>query len=226
MKKLKKLKLYEEYVNSASNRISTLLNNMVKMFKETFEGKNKVLGEKELDVLTLVDVERSTSHDAFEKNIILNFQDNDFYYQITFIIKLEDVKNNEPINKAYMKIKIYDTETSEMLREWQGNLDIMEATDEEITSEGRFFVKVKIASQSETQSQGQEIQSQVAPQGGQTPQGQAPQGTQGQTPMEKVEYKLNDKLFEQDQTQSSAGYDFIEMFIISKIGELKGQFEK
>ena len=44
MKKLKNLKLYEEYVNSASNRISTLLNNMVKMFKDTFEGKNDILG--------------------------------------------------------------------------------------------------------------------------------------------------------------------------------------
>lgn len=224
MKKLKRIKLYEEYVNSASNRISTLLNNMVKMFKETFEGKNDVLGEKELEVLTLVDVERSTSHDAFEKNIIMNFQDNEFYYQVTFIIKLDDVKNNDPITKSYMKIKIYDSETSDMLREWQGNLDIKESTDDEINDEGRFFVKVKIASQTETGGEGQGIQSQATqPAQGQTP----PQGQEGgQPPMESIKYQ-GKKLFEgaPPQGQNDA-YDFIEVFIISKIGELKTQFEK
>lgn len=215
MKKLKTIKLYEEYVNSASNRISTLLNNMVKMFTETFEGKNKVLGEKELDVLSLVDVERSTSYDAFEKNIIMNFQDNEFYYQVIFIIKLEDVKNNEPISKAYMKIKIYDAETSDMLREWQGNLDIKESTDEKINTEGRFFIKVQIASQNEIGGEGQKIQAQAT-------------DTQGQSPSqsEKINYIKSEKLFEQGQTQGDGGYEFIELFIIAKIGELKTQFEK
>lgn len=225
MKKLKNLKLYEEYVNSASNRISTLLDNMVKMFKETFEGKNDVLGEKELDVLSLVDVERSTSHDAFEKNILLNFQDDEFYYQVIFIVKLDDVKNNEPISKAYMKIKIYDNETSEMLREWQGNLDVKESTDDEINNEGRFFVKVKIASETQAGGQGQEIQAQATGQG----QGQGQMPTQGQEPMESIKYGKSEKLFEgqpADQTQGDAGFDFIEIFIISKIGELKTQFEK
>jgi len=222
MKKLRNLRLYEEYVNSASNRISTLLNNMVKMFKETFEGKNKVLGEKELDVITLVDVERSTSHDAFEKNVVLNFQDDEFYYQVIFIVKLDDVKENEPIAKSYMKIKIYDNETSDMLREWQGNLDMKESTDDEINNEGRFFVKVKIASQTQTETSGKEVQAQAT-------QGQGQMGGQG---MESVKYNSKEKLFEgqppqaQGQTQGDAGYDYIEIFIVSKIGELKTQFEK
>lgn len=214
MKKLKNLKLYEEYVNSASNRISTLLNNMVKMFKETFEGKNDILSEKELDVLSLIDVERSTSYDAFEKNILLNFQDDEFYYQVIFIVKLDDVKDNEPISKAYMKIKIYDNETSEMLKEWQGNLDIKEPTDDEINNEGRFFVKVKIASETQAGGKGQEIQAQATK----------------QESMESIKYGKSERLFEDqttdNKTQGDAGFDFIEIFIISKIGELKTQFEK
>ncbi|NPV12903.1 MAG: hypothetical protein HPY57_14120 [Ignavibacteria bacterium] len=222
---MKILKLYEEYVNSASNRISTLLNNMVKMFKETFEGKNDVLGEKELEVVTLVDVERSTSYDEFEKNIILNFTDNEFYYQVIFIVKLDDVKNNDPITKAYMKIKLYDNETSEMLREWQGNLDIKQSTEDEINEEGRFFVKVKLSSENETLSQGQEIQSQAT-----SPAQKQAQGQGGQKPMESANFKKGEKLFEgipsQNQGQNDAGFDFIEIFIISKIGELKTQFEK
>ena len=135
-----RLKLFEEYVNSESNKITTLFINMIEMFKDTFDGKNDILSKEESDVLTLIEIEKSTSNDAFEKNIVINFNDTQYYYQITFIVKLEDVK--EKIEKAYIKIKIYDYD-SNLIREWKSNLDIQVPTDNEVTEEGRFYVKVK-----------------------------------------------------------------------------------
>lgn len=200
------IKLFEDYVNSPSNMVSTLLNNMVNMFKDTFEGKNDVLGEKELDVLTLVDIERSISQDISEKNLILNFTDGEYYYQVIFIIKISDVKKS--IDKGYMKIKIYDNENNEKIREWQGDLAIKIATDEEINKEGRFFVKVKLNSEVDM-SKGQNVQAQAT-------------STQGQTQTaENFKYRKWNKIFE----ANDSGYEYIELFIIFKIGELKTQFE-
>ena len=88
------------------------------------------------------------------------------------------------------------------------SVHIQVATDEEINTEGRFFVKVK-----ENGSQGQSTQTQT-----QTP----PQGQTQTPPQESIQFKYSDKLFE---TQDGA-YDFIENFIISKIAQLKGQFQK
>jgi len=140
---MKTIKLFEDYINSSTNRIHTLLKNMVKMFQEIFNGETKALSEEELNTLYLVELEGSFESDPFEKNLIMNFSDNVYYYQVIFIIKVEDVKDNEPIENSYMKMKIYDTEGGKLLREWQSNLKIKECTDEEINEEGRFFVKVK-----------------------------------------------------------------------------------
>lgn len=136
-------KVFEDYINSPTNRIHTLMKNIIKMFKEVFDGESDTLSEDELNTIFLVEIESSLESDPFEKNLIMNFSDNVYYYQIIFIIKVEDVKNEDPIEDAYMKIKIYDTEGGNMLREWQSNLKIQECTSEEQNEEGRFFVKVK-----------------------------------------------------------------------------------
>lgn len=135
-----RLKLYEEYINSQSNRITTLFTNMIKMFQDTFNGNNDILSDSETSVLTLVEIEKSTSNDAFEKNLLLNFNDTEYYYQVIFVIKLEDVKDT--IENGYIKIKIYDAD-AKLIKEWQSNLKIQESTDDEISAEGRFFVKVQ-----------------------------------------------------------------------------------
>jgi len=143
MKRLKSYKMFEEYINNPTNRIHTLLNNMVKMLQETFNGDNDVLGEEEKQAITLVEIEASLEKDPMEKNIIMNFSDNIYYYQVIFVIKVEDIIGDNPIDKGYMKIKIYDNIDSKLLREWQSDLTIQECTDEELNEEGRFFVKVK-----------------------------------------------------------------------------------
>lgn len=135
------LKKYEEYINNPTNVLSSLLNNMVTMLKQSFQGENDVLGEMELDSVMLMDVERSITNDAIKKNIKLEFFDQHFYYQVVFIVNLNDVEKNN-IEKGYLKIKIYDTNKVELIREWNSDIKIKIPTSEEITENGRFFIQV------------------------------------------------------------------------------------
>jgi len=141
---MKILKIYEEYINSAANRITTFLGNLVQSLKASFTGVNNSLGEKDLESLNLIDIEQSNSNDNFEKNVLMRFSDMNYQYQMIFVIKLEDVNKNKPIEKAYMKLKIYDN-NGNLLREWQKNLKVKEASDKEINDEGRWYVKVGVS---------------------------------------------------------------------------------
>lgn len=139
---MKNLKLFEDYTNSPTNKVHTLLKNMVTMFKDTFGGSNGVLGDTELNSLTLVDVEASIETDPFEKNVVLDFSDPMYYYQMIFVVKIDDATADD-IKKAYMKIKIYTADEGTLLREWQSNIDIEVCDENQQSEEGRFFVKVK-----------------------------------------------------------------------------------
>jgi len=188
MKKLNNLKLYEEYINSGSNRVNTLLKNLVQSLNASFSGTNGSLGVKDLEGLSLIDLEQSVTGDAFEKNILMRFSDNSYQYQMIFVIKLEDVKDNDAIDKGYMKLKIYNGDDGTMLREWQKDLTLHESTDDEINSEGRWFLKV-----GENENASQDSQSQDS----------------------------------QSQSQVQTGdLDFIEHFIIEKLGFLKEFLDK
>ena len=190
---MKNLKLYEDYINSGSNRISSLLKNLVQSLKLSFSGQNKSLGIKDLETLSLVDISQSNVNDAFEKNILMRFQDNTFQYQMIFVMKLEDVKGDEAFDKAYMKLKIYSGEDGAMLREWQKNLELYESTDEDMNSEGRWFLKV---GEKETESQGQG-------------QGQGQEETQvSASGLEFIEHFILEKLsFMKDMLDKESGAD-------------------
>ena len=157
---MKTLKLYEDYINSGSNRITMLLKNLVQSLQSSFSGENKSLGVKDLETLALVDISQSNVNDAFEKNILMRFQDNTYQYQMIFVIKLDDIKGEDPIDKGYMKLKIYSGEDGTMLREWQKDLSIYESTDDDMNTEGRWFLKVGEKEAQEGQGQAQEGQAQ------------------------------------------------------------------
>jgi hypothetical protein len=165
---MKKLKLYEEYVDGKSVVITNLLNNMITMFIDTFQGNNDVLGENDIKSIGLVEIDKSITNDAVEKNIRLEFFDNELFYQIFFIVKLDDVEKDK-VKTAYLKIKVYNADKITLLREVSKNVELEEATSEQINEEGRFFIKV---------------------------------------------------------TDDEGESDYIENYIVSKIGEIKTQFEK
>jgi hypothetical protein len=183
---MKTLKLYEEYINSSSNRVNTFLKNLVKSLNDSFSGTNNALGTKDIENIALIDVEQSNTNDAYEKNILMRFSDNTYQYQMIFVIKIQDIKDNDPIKDGYMKLKIYDGNDADLLREWQSDLTIEESSDEDMNSEGRWFVKVGEKKKDDTQSE--------------------------------------DSQSEDTQVQSS-DLDYIESFILSKIGFLKEMLE-
>ena len=98
-----------------------------------------MFSEEEQSILTLIDIERSTVNDATEKNIILNFEDNDYYYQVTFIIM---VSGSDDIVDGYLKISLYDLDTNEKLISDHYNLKLKEEDG---------FVKVNVSNDNETQ---------------------------------------------------------------------------
>lgn len=154
---MKTIKLYEEYINSSSNRVNTFLKNLVQSLNASFSGTNNALGKKDIEHISLIDVEQSNTNDAYEKNILMRFADATFQYQMIFVIQIADIKDDKKIEKGYMKLKIYDGDDANMLREWQSDLSISESTDEEMNNEGRWFIKV-----GENQdSQSQDTQSQI-----------------------------------------------------------------
>ena len=138
---MKLIKFYEDYINSNTNILSTLLSNMIDMFMKTFNGENDILSQEETELLTLIEIEKSNTNDTAEKNLIMNFSDTEFFYQVIFIVKPDDIEEGI-IDKSYIKIKVYN-ENSDMLNEYQTNLEMKVSDDDEKLKEGRFFVKVK-----------------------------------------------------------------------------------
>ena len=134
--------MFEEYINSIDNRINTLFVNMEDMFIKSFSDESPIFGEEDLGELYLVDSSVSQKADFFEKNIKLDFSDPEFCYGVIVVIKSEDVKDNEPITKCYMKISIYDNSKEKLLKEWQSDLE-METPKNNDTESDRFIVKVK-----------------------------------------------------------------------------------
>jgi len=214
------LKLYnnfinEEYVDSKDTKVSTLLNNTIQQLKKSFNGENEVFSEEEQSIITLIDVERSTVNDSLEKNIILNFQDADYYYQVIFIIIVHSKETD--IYDGYLKITAYDLETSEKLKSVSYNISIKDDVD------NGTVVKAE-----EKPAQGQ-TPAQAPAQGqapAQTPQSQAPaqEAPAQEAPTESSKYNKYDKIFESQEIE--AGYVLLEQFIIEKVGEIKEKLQE
>lgn len=119
MKNIKSFRMFEEYINNATNRLNTLFDEIIKNIKYWFSE-----GSFSKEGLTLYELEKSTANDYTEKNIVLDFSDGTWYYQVIIIVKLEDVKGNEDIKDGYMKIKKYDMSQEKLLRTWEDQINL------------------------------------------------------------------------------------------------------
>lgn len=207
---MKIIKLFEDYIISPDAKTSTLLNNLTKQIKNSFEGDNDVFSEEEQAIITLIDVERSTVNDSTEKNLIINFEDNDYYYQVIFIIMPYSSKE---INKydGYVKITLYDLETSEVLVSDHFNISILD------DKEG-----VKVQFKEET---GQP--SQIPPP---VQQSENIKYNKYRKIFEANELQADvqgqPQQMQDSQTQAQGGYILLEKYIIEKVSELKDRLEK
>lgn len=101
--------MVEKYEANPEYRIKSFFKELQKNINDWFA--NGTLGASSAE---LGDVKIATTN-AIEKNLIFEFNDDSFYYQIYIIISLEDVLE-ESLDECYIKIKKYDLSDMTLLR--------------------------------------------------------------------------------------------------------------
>jgi len=76
----------------------------------------------------LYDIKIETT-DNLEKHLMFDFQDTEYYYQMIFIVTLQEVEE-DTLDECHIKLKRYDIETSELIREVHEDVEIMELNED------------------------------------------------------------------------------------------------
>lgn len=127
MKKLLKFNTFlnEKYVEDPEYRIRKFFDELEKNIKFWFsEGSFSVEGTELYDIV----IETTNN---IEKYLKVDFIDSNFYYQIIFIITLQEVEE-EVLDECHIKLKRYDIETSELLREISEDIAIKELDEDAV----------------------------------------------------------------------------------------------
>ena len=74
----------------------------------------------------------------------MDFIDSEFYYQIIFIVTLQEVEE-ENLDECHIKLKRYDIETSDLLREIGEDVDIKKVSEDTVLE---LFAKMNEVSDS------------------------------------------------------------------------------
>ena len=116
--------LNEKYLETPEHRIKKFFDELSKNIKYWFsEGVFAANGSElaDIKISTLVDV---------DKNLIFDFTDNEFYYQVIIIVSLEGVEEEE-LKSCYIKVKKYDGD-GEMIRTLGEDVKIEELNEDKI----------------------------------------------------------------------------------------------
>lgn len=162
---MKRLKIFEEFTNDSL--VTTILKNMIQRVKMSFNGENNIFSPEELQVISLVDIEKSTVNDAVEKNVLMNFQDTEYNINVMFVI--QPYSKKDEVYTGSIKIDLIDLESTDFIIGNHYNIEIIEEDG---------GVKVKEL----TGKESQEAQTQGQPQG--QPQGQETKSKAGFTVFE------------------------------------------
>jgi hypothetical protein len=117
--------LTEKYEEDPEFRIKKVLDELTKNINYWF--KEGVFSANEAE---LFDINVDTSNNV-EKYLIFDFQDNEYYYQVQVIITLQEVEE-EQLDECYVKVKRYDIESSELLREYSEDVKLKNLNEDKI----------------------------------------------------------------------------------------------
>jgi len=78
----------------------------------------------------LFDIDIETTNNI-EKYLKFDFQDENFYYQVIFIVTLQEVEE-EVLDECHIKLKRYDIETGDLLREIGEDVDIKNLSEDTV----------------------------------------------------------------------------------------------
>lgn len=115
----------EKYEESPEFRIKSFFKELEKNIREWFTNGTFGVNGAELG-----DINRSLTH-AIEKNLIFEFNDDEFYYQVYVIISIQDVEQDE-LNECFIKVKRYDAGTMTLLRTIGEDVLVSEINEDKI----------------------------------------------------------------------------------------------
>ena len=125
MKKILKFdnfkRLNEAYEEDPEYRIKKYFDGLEKDIKKWFEE-----GVFSLDNVQLYDIKINTTNNL-DKYLTFDFQDSYYYYQIMFIISLQEV-TEDTLKECFIKVKRYDIETSELLKQKEESIMVEDLT--------------------------------------------------------------------------------------------------
>ena len=117
--------LNEIYEENPDYRIKSFFEELEKNIKDWFEN-----GTFAANGAVLGDIKRSLA-DAIDKNLIFEFNDEEFYYQVIIILSLKEV-GEELLDECYVKVKKYDGTDMTLLRSLADDVKVSDLNEDKI----------------------------------------------------------------------------------------------
>ena len=118
-------KLNEKYEEDPEYRIKKFYDKLEKNIRLWFSE-----GSFALNGANLYDIKVSTSNNI-DKTLMFDFQDDKYYYQVIFIVSLEEVNENT-LEDCYIKVKRYDIDQSTLIKEVDKNVMIKDLNEDKL----------------------------------------------------------------------------------------------
>jgi len=117
--------LNERYEESPDYRIKSFFEELEKNIKDWFEN-----GTFAANKAILGQIKRSLA-DAIDKNLIFEFNDEEFYYQVIIVVSLQEVEE-DLLDECYIKIKKYDLGDMTLLRTIADDVKVSDLNEDKI----------------------------------------------------------------------------------------------
>jgi len=115
----------EKYEESPDFRIKSFFEELEKNIRNWFEEGTFAANGAELGK-----IERSLAN-AIDKNLIFEFSDEEFFYQVYVILSLQDV-GVDVLDECYVKVKKYETENMTLLRTLAEDVKVSDLNEDKI----------------------------------------------------------------------------------------------
>ena len=115
----------EKYEEDPEFRIKKFFDELEKNIKFWFDEGSFAANDAQL-----YDIKQNTSNNI-EKYLMFDFQDEEFYYQVIFVVTLQEVEE-DTLDDCHITVKKYDAENSELLRQLSKDVDIKELDEDTI----------------------------------------------------------------------------------------------
>jgi len=119
-------KIFEEYVESADYIISVFFKELEVQVKKWFDG-----GSLGASGCQLVQITNNEIMNPMQKYQMVEFLSPENYFQIMFIVRVDEFTDDNEIDKVHLKIKKYtDNETQQLERELVEEIDVEDVKED------------------------------------------------------------------------------------------------